>query len=121
MSRSGSGSSGSLAALPETQVKINVLSFGTIQNDATLNDVVANLSDELQLLTSQLLRQQETNEHQQYIIARQAERIDVLTERVTLLEADTADGASQENGTKTHLHTTPLSSYSGHVSLALLT
>ena len=83
---------------PETQAKINVLSFGTIQNDATLNDVVAQLSDELQQLTSQLLRQQETNEYQQYIIAQQAEQIDVLTKSFARLEADTATKASQENG-----------------------
>ena len=80
----------------------SVLSFGTLQNDVTLNDVVANLSDELQQLTSQLSHQQKTSEHQQYIIAQQAEQIDVLTERVTLLEADTAASTLQENGTYPH-------------------
>ena len=70
-----------------------------IQNDVTLDDAVATLSDELQQLTSQLLRQQETNEYQQYIIAQQAEQIDVLTKSFARLEADTATKASQENGT----------------------
>ena len=64
----------------------------------TQDDTCASLSDELQQLTSQLSRQQETNQYQQHIIAQQAEQIDALTKSVALLEADTSASASQNNG-----------------------